>query len=118
MSFPFALVVTTSCEPSGVNATCPGVWVNCGGRARVEAEGTIRAEDGHHEAEHDPVALHRPSVLGVEHVDEITVHSHAHRDAPPEGSTSCRLRLSLWVRKTEMVLLPALTAKSRLLSAE
>ena len=30
MSLPLALVVTMSWRPSGVNATCPGVLVNCG----------------------------------------------------------------------------------------
>jgi hypothetical protein len=30
MSLPLALVVTTSLRPSGVNVTCPGVWVNSG----------------------------------------------------------------------------------------
>ena len=34
MSFPLALVVTISCEPSGEKATWPGVWGELGGVGR------------------------------------------------------------------------------------
>ena len=43
MALPLPLVVTTSWEPSGVNATCPGVWVNSGSCVGSSPSGRFHA---------------------------------------------------------------------------
>ena len=87
MSFPFAFVVTISCEPSGVKATCPGVVVNWGVSVGIKVERPVEPRDRHNGAEDDPVALHRTAVLGIEDIDEIAVHGDADGKAPPEGES-------------------------------
>ena len=82
MSLPLALVVTMSWEPSGENATCPGVLTNCGvavglsPRARFEPGSGTRSAEGHE------VALDRAAVQGVQHVDQVAVDGHADREGP------------------------------------
>ena len=81
MPLPLALVVTISWDPSGEKATWPGVlvnWLSFDGIARFRfrydpGSGKQVAEEAH-------VALDAPAVQGVEHVDEVPVHGHAHRE--------------------------------------
>ena len=80
MALLLALVVTISWDPSGENATCPGVWMNWACR-QVGDRGPVRSRDRRGAGRRFPYP-DRSAVLGIEDVDELAGDGHAHREGP------------------------------------
>ncbi|MGC2005673.1 hypothetical protein, partial [Trebonia sp.] len=82
MSLPLPLVVTISFEPSGVNATWPGVLVNSGVCAGLRPRSRCQAGTLTRESPIRRKPWTEPAVAGVQHVEQVA----ADGDADWEGA--------------------------------